>query len=557
MYSDKKNILQLVSLLKGHNVRRIVVCPGSRNAPIVNTLVNCSFFTCYPVTDERSAGFFAIGLALKFVEPIAVCCTSGSALLNIHPAVSEAFYQNIPLIVISADRPSAWIGQKDGQTIPQPNVFGALVKKCVNIPEIHTDEDEWYCNRLVNEALLECTFHQYGPVHINISISEPLFQFNVDVLPKVRVIRRITVLDGYNKLVDSINKFIKYDKILIVVGQINKPLSIFTQVSDVLFTKCTWFAEHLANIENTNNRIIRNFDAALYAMTKDEKEKMVPDVVITLGGHVVSKRLKQYLRQHAVKEHIHVSSDGAIADLFCSLTTVIEQQVEDFVRMLSDNMVNKSSSLYSKQWEDICMHIFPPDFTYSEMSVIGSLIKVLPPHTTVHLANSSTVRYAQLFNLPPSVNICCNRGVNGIEGSLSTAVGYASADHNHLNFIIIGDLSFFYDMNALWNSNYASNIRIVLLNNAAGEIFQSLPGLSMTDASKRAIMATHNTSAKGWAEECGFEYLQVVNDEQLSSSLKKIVSTKICKRPVLMEVYTNTVTDVKILKNYYHQLKQK
>ena len=162
MYSDKKNILQLVALLKAHGVRKIVLCPGSRNAAIVHTLANIEDFTCYSVTDERSAGFFAIGLSLQGGGPAAVCCTSGSALLNLHPAVAEAFYQQVPLIVISADRPAAWIGQMDGQTLPQPHVFGTLVKMSVNLPEVHTEEDEWFCNRLINEAILETTHHAKG-----------------------------------------------------------------------------------------------------------------------------------------------------------------------------------------------------------------------------------------------------------------------------------------------------------------------------------------------------------------------------------------------------------
>lgn len=222
MYTDKKNILQLVALLEAHGITKVVLCPGSRNTPIVHTLSNHPNFTCYPVTDERSAGYFAIGLALNGGKPAAVCCTSGTALLNLHPAVAEAFYQNVPLVVISADRPAAWIGQMDGQTVPQPGVFQTLVKKSVNLPEIHTEEDEWYCNRLVNEALLETNHHGKGPVHINVPISEPLFQFTVDALPEVRVITRyqgLNVYDrDYNDLVDRMNK---YQKRMIIIGQMN------------------------------------------------------------------------------------------------------------------------------------------------------------------------------------------------------------------------------------------------------------------------------------------------------------------------------------------------
>ena len=243
MYSDKKNILQLVALLKAHGVRKIVLCPGSRNAAIVHTLANIEDFTCYSVTDERSAGVFAIGLSLQGGGPAAVCCTSGSALLNLHPAVAEAFYQQVPLIVISADRPAAWIGQMDGQTLPQPEVFRSLVKKSVNLPEIHTEEDEWFCNRLINEALLETNHHGKGPVHINVPVSEPLFNFTTEALPQVRVITRyqgLNVYDrDYNELIDRMNK---YRKRMIVVGQMNLIYLFEKRYTKLLYKHFAWLA---------------------------------------------------------------------------------------------------------------------------------------------------------------------------------------------------------------------------------------------------------------------------------------------------------------------------
>ena len=222
MYTDKRNILQLAALLKEHGIRNVVLCPGSRNIPIVQTLANMADFSCHAVTDERSAGFFALGLALHAGAPAAVCCTSGTALLNLHPAVAEAFYQQVPLVVISADRPQAWIGQMDGQTLPQPGVFGTLVKKSVNLPEVQTDEDEWYCNRLINEALLELNHHGKGPVHINVPVSEPFFKLPVTELPEVRVISRYQGLNVYDKdyrpLIERMNR---YRRRMAVAGQMN------------------------------------------------------------------------------------------------------------------------------------------------------------------------------------------------------------------------------------------------------------------------------------------------------------------------------------------------
>lgn len=554
MYSDKKNILQLVALLQAHGVTRVVLCPGSRNAPIVHTLIGHPAFTCYSVTDERSAGFFAMGLALHGGQPAAVCCTSGTALLNLHPAVAEAFYQKVPLVVISADRPASWIGQMDGQTLPQPGVFHTLVKKSVNLPEISTPEDEWYCNRLINEALLELNHRGKGPVHINVPISEPLFHFTEDVLPEVRVITRYQGLNiydrDYNELIDRLNK---YNKRMVIVGQMNLIYLFEKKYSKLLYKQFAWFTEHLGN-QTVPGIPLKNFDAALYAMTDEMKEKMTPELVITYGGHIVSKRMKKYLRQHPPKEHWHVSADGEVIDLFGgALTTVIEMDPFEFLEKIAFLLDNRTPE-YPRMWENYCKSLPEPQLAYSEMSAIGALIKSLPEQCALHLANSSAVRYAQLFTVPDTVEVCCNRGTSGIEGSLSTAVGYAAAS-TKLNFVVIGDLSFFYDMNALWNNHFGSNLRILLLNNGGGEIFHTLPGLDMSGTSHRFVTAVHKTSAQGWAEERGFLYQKVEDEAQLTEAMTTFTQPELLTRPVLMEVFTNKNKDARILKDYYHNLR--
>lgn len=553
MYSDKKSILQLVALLEAHGIKNVVLCPGSRNAPIVHTLSTHPSFTCYPVTDERSAGFFAIGLFLNSNLPTAVCCTSGTALLNLHPAVAEAFYQQIPLIVISADRPAAWIGQMDGQTLPQPGVFQGLVKKSVNLPEIHTEEDEWYCNRLINEALLEIDHHRKGPVHINIPISEPLFQFTTELLPQVRVIKRYQSLDdSMDDYLDMIKRINQSRKPMIVVGQMNCIYEFLPQDLAFLKKHFVWLGEHISNqaLPDASNC---NFDVALYSMSEKKQKQMAPDFLITYGGHIVSKRLKKFLRQHPPKEHWHVSPDGEIVDLYGSLNTVIEMEPCEFLRELF-RMIECRAPKYPRTWEEYCSSIPEPNFSYSEMSAIGQLIKALPQKSILHLANSSTVRYAQLYSINSTVEVYCNRGTSGIEGSLSTAVGCA-AGSDKLNFVAIGDLSFFYDMNALWNGSIHSNLRILLLNNGGGEIFHTLPGLDVSVPSHKYITADHRTCAEGWAKERGFNYLKVENEEQLIVAMKSFTQPEPMEQPVIMEVFTDMNEDSRILKEYYHQLK--
>ena len=554
MYTDKKNILQLVALLRAHGIKRIVLCPGSRNIPLVQTLANIPDFTCYPVTDERSAGFFALGLALLGGGPAAVCCTSGTALLNLHPAVAEAYYQQVPLVVISADRPAAWIGQMDGQTLPQPGVFGTLVKKSVSLPEVVSEEDEWYCNRLINEALLELSHHGKGPVHINVPISEPFFLLPVNELPNARVITRYQGLNVYDKdyqpLIDRLNR---YQRRMVVVGQMNLIYLFDKRYTKMLYKHFAWFSENISN-QTVPGMPIRNIEPLLCSMNQEEQEKMRPELLITYGGHVISKRLKRFLRKHPPVEHWHISPDGEVMDLYGSLTTLIEMDPFEFLEKIAPMMDNRTPD-YPRGWEARSKAIPQADFAYSEMSAIGKVIRQLPVPCSLHLANSSTVRYAQLFDVPSEVEILSNRGTNGIEGSLSTAIGYATAS-DKLNFIIIGDLSFFYDMNALWNSNYGANVRILLLNNEGGEIFHALPGLVLHENARRFVTATHKSSAHAWAEDRGFEYLSAHNDAELDEAVKRFTEPSVTQRPMLLEVFTDKQLDIELLKEYYHSLKK-
>ena len=554
MYTDKKSILQLVALLKAHGIKKVVLCPGSRNIPIVQTIANIPYFTCYQMTDERSAGFFALGLSLQGGTPAAVCCTSGTALVNLHPAVAEAFYQQIPLVVISADRPVQWIGQMDGQTLPQGEVFGTLVKKAVTLPEVTTEEEEWYCNRLINEALLEMDHHGRGPVHINVPVSEPFFLLPVNELPEARVITRYQGLSVYDKdyqpLIDRLNK---YQRRMVIVGQMNLIYLFDKRYIKMLYKHFAWFTENISN-KTVPGQPIRNIEALMCSMNAETMKKMRPELLITYGGHIISKRLKKFLRRFPPLEHWHISQDGEVVDLYGALTTVIEMDPFEFLEKIAPMLENRTPE-YPRQWEMMSKALPDAEFDYSEMSAIGKVLTRLPEPCSLHLANSSAVRYAQFFRIPEDVEILSNRGTNGIEGSLSTAIGYAAAS-TKLNFIVIGDLSFFYDMNALWNPNYGSNIRILLLNNYGGEIFHALPGLELHENAQRYVTATHSTSGRAWAEDRGFEYFSAKNDAELSGALSAFVDPAITSKPIMLEVFTDKTLDTQLLKEYYHNLKQ-
>lgn len=554
MFSVKKNVLETVALIKAYNISQVVLCPGSRNAPLIQTFSSDPFFTCHIIVDERNAAFYALGIIQATKEPVVVCCTSGSALLNFAPAVSEAYYQKLPLIVISADRTPEWIGQMDGQTIPQFGALGCLSKKNVQLPEIKNDTDLWYCNRLINEALIICKAEK-APVHINIPISEPLFDYSEKELPQARKISYYRP----TKQID-IKRYAKQlrvnQKVIIVVGQniFNPSLSpilnkFVQQINAVVIT------EHLSNCKS--DLFISNADAILSVLDEESKNSFVPDILISIEGHIVSKRLKYFFRQNKPKQHWHVTASLDVVDLFQSLTDLVETDTTCFLENLISNSELKQDSTFYNQWKQISNRIQEPDNKiFSDISVTGKFIQKLPQQSVLHLANSSVVRNAQLFKLDDSVQVYCDRGTNGIESSLPTAIGFASAA-DKLVFMAIGDLSFFYTVGALWNIQHIKNLRIILINNQTGGIFHLLPGLDKASSLKKYVSAEHNTSAKKWAEAAELKYLSATNDEELDKMLDTFVSDENSNQSILLEVFTDMETSKKVSQEYYNKLKTK
>lgn len=553
MFSVKKNVLQTVALLKAYGVKQIVLSPGSRNAPLMQTFSQDAFFECHTIVDERNAAFYALGVIQALQQPVAICCTSGSALLNYAPAVSEAYYQQLPLIVVSADRSPEWIGQMDGQTLPQSGVFGSLSKKSVHLPEIHNETDEWYCNRLINEALIACTADACGPVHINIPLYEPLFDYSEEALPPVRKI-------DYARPQKSvyINPFIEkwntLPKRLIIVGQLFQSPELTTLLENLAErTDCVIFTENLSN--SISPLFISNFDALLYAISDDKKEDFSPNLVITLGGHIVSKRLKHFIRQYKPKNHWHLTESGEVVDLFQSLTNLVETDAIDFFTQLSSQIADKKEKPFFSLWKNASQLIPEPtyDVSFSDISATGDFLKMLPNDSILHLANSSTVRNVQLFQLDKSIKVYCNRGVNGIESTLPSVVGFASV-HKEPVYLIIGDLSFFYGLNALWNIEHMKNLRILLINNGGGGIFHLLPGLNKASSLKEYVSAEHTTQAKDWTLAAGLMYLSAENQNELNDNLKTFTD-KQTNQSVLLEISTNMEISKKAFQEYYHKLK--
>lgn len=534
MYCNKTNVNILTSLLVAHGVRRAVVCPGSRNAAIVHNLNENPDIECFPVTDERSAGFFAIGIAQATGAAVAICVTSGSALLNLAPAVAEAHYQHVPLIVVSADRPQQWIDQLDGQTLPQPGALGCFVRKTVQLPEPANADERWYCNRLVNEALIEA---QQGPVHINVPITEPLFCFDEPQLSAERVIRRYFPSADVRLPDDFLTDLRHSHRPLIIVGQCSKPLNINIDEPDAPIV----LHEALSVFNRTCN-----VDEALAAATPDTFR---PDLVIYVGDAIVSKRLKAFVRKSAGAKTWRVSADGSVEDTFQNLCGIIVGRPESVMPQVwrAVKACADTDADFANAWRTTISDArtkslaYNPDYSQvMAVKLFEQKFEQAAADCFVHYANSISVRLANIY---ANHFVWCNRGVNGIEGSLSTAAGFSAAT-DKTTFCVIGDLSFFYDQNALWNQKLRGNFRILLINNGCGAIFNQLPGLDKSAARNRFVAAEHNTTAMGVCQQNNVLYLSAHNQYELAAGLDELFTLQ-SDRPILLEVLTSAQTDEK------------
>ena len=549
MYSDKENINILTSLLVSYGVRHIVVCPGSRNAPLVHNFDVSPDITTHAVTDERSAAFFALGLRLRLRQPVAVCVTSGSALLNTMPGAAEATYQHEGIIIISADRPQAWIGQLDGQTMPQHGALGTFASPSVSLPEPHNDTERWLCRRLICEAMIANTCPPFPSVHINVPVSEPLFGFSTPCLPEIPPVG-IADLDDQNGR-ETLRRILKGKRRLMVIsGQTSDD-----SVAGFLMDKASGFV-FVAEWLSPYGRV-RHIDEILRTTCAEELDNMRPDCIVYIGGHTVSKRLRHYMRSLDSRTmFITVSDDGMLHDVSQHTTLVVKATAGDFMRMICNGAICPDADMdFVRRWHDMdnmaARRISASCPPYSQMLAIRRLEENIDnSKDIVCYANSLSVRAGMMY---ASAYRYCNRGLNGIEGTLSMAAGMAAgAKEEGMTagnmtaaqnvYCVIGDLSFFYDSNALWIQELSGNLRIMLINNQRGAIFGMLPGLDRSPAHKPLIAAGHNATAEGICSQYGMEYYRATDIPSLEEGIR-LLTSGVHDRPVVLEVLTDADTD--------------
>lgn len=555
--SAKPNARYLSALLKQHNCTEVVIAPGSRNAPLIIAFTEDDEYNCISVPDERVTGFIALGKIIALKKPVAIFCSSGSASVNFHPAITEAYYQKLPLIVITADRPKEWINQGIGQAIQQENIFEKHMVKSINLDREPLDElTQNYNQRLINEAMLASA---NGPVHINVAFNEPLYNTVDSINENVRVIKTLSAKNELDRkdLRELGMQWNKAGKILVLAGQMEKNEDLEKALND-LNRKSPFliFSETVSNLNADRN--VRAIDRLINTLSDKDKADLIPDLLITIGGDVVSKMVKSLLKKEGIK-HWHISPYKEVKDTFLNLEKVIPLEATSFFKTLQTVADEKSSS-YADKWialDEIKSkhHLdFVESIPYSDFKVLSTIYDALPADGILHMANSTSVRYAQLFDHKESIKHYANRGTSGIDGCTSTAIGHAMHVNNMLT-LITGDVAFLYDSNAFWNDTMPSNSRVIVINNGGGNIFRIIEGPDKNDKFERFQETTHNLKVKGIVENFGIDYTLVDNENELGIALSDFYSAT--KGPKVLEVVTPRIESPEILKKYFRFIKER
>lgn len=519
-------------------------------------------FETFSIPDERVAAFFALGMAQQTGETVGIVSTSGSASLNFAPAIAEAYYQRIPLLALTADRPPEWIDQGNGQTMRQRDLYRNYIKKSYEISHetVHPDEI-WYNVRIYNEAINETRIEPKGPVHINIPLREPLYDIKVDKLsdPEIKVIDQFSPPPELSD--DVLDKFARE------WNQTNKKLILcgITPRSEALNTLLVQLSEDPSVViltETTSNvmhpSFIEQLDRVLFTINEQDGKEFKPDLLLTFGTNIVSKKIKTLFRNWSIPEHWHLDETDIVIDTFKSLTRHLRcDLVHFFTELVSRHQVANSN--FKAIWQARNTHCKQRHHTYMEQVIWSDLLayhhclSTLPENTRLQMANSTAVRYVQLMEKRKDISYYSNRGVAGIDGCTSTAVGAAWVC-DAKTVLVTGDIAFLYDSNALWIPYLKENLRIIVFNNQGGNIFRFIPGPDTTNQLETYFEAHHQIEAKYIAKAFSIPYYSVGNEKELISILPDFWNDQADKRPAILEIFTPRIENARILKAYFKSL---
>ena len=540
----------IIEILHAKGITTIIISPGSRNAPLTIGFASHPDFTCYSIADERSAAFYAVGMAQQIKKPVAVVCTSGSALLNYYPAFAEAFYSQIPFVVISADRPQSKIDIGDGQTIRQENVFANHSLFNANLTEEASDDNDFLINEAINTA-----FAKKGPVHINAPFEEPLYETVSELAVEPKIISAVTTDFIYDEPISEYASIWNTSKKKLVLVGVNEPNAVEQKFLDKLAND----PSVVVLIETTSNlhhpKFINTIDSIITPFTHEDFLDFQPEILVTFGGMIVSKRIKAFLRKYQPNHHWHIDTlraydtFGCLTKHFVATPNLFFESFFIFTESVESHYNQLAQDIKKLRQQKSVEYLAKIPFT--DFKVFEKVLPVLPKNSQLQISNSSPIRYAQLFDIEKSIEVFSNRGTSGIDGSTSTAIG-AAVGSGKPNVFIAGDIGFLYDSNALWNNYIPKNFKIILINNGGGGIFRILPGHDETPVFNTFFETSHCLTAEHLAKMYGFNYLTASNETTLDESLKILFSND--NKPTLLEVFTPTLENDKVLLQYFKEL---
>lgn len=552
-----KNIPEICAQL---GVKKAVIAPGSRNAPLIFAFTAQTDIECLSITDERSAAYFALGISQHSNEPVALVCTSGTAVLNFAPAIAEAYYQNIPLIIFTADRPAELIDQADGQTLRQSNIYGNYIKAAFDLPvETTTAADLLFFDRQVSQALDTAMAFPQGPVQINVPLREPIYTAIPDQHSNPKIIKTCAAQAVLSKesLDELQEKWLKYKRKLIVFGVfpknecLNRLAHQLANEPDVVV-----LAENLSNIAGEG--IITQPESLFSRINSlSNKDNFRPDLLITIGHSVICKQLKVFLRDRMADEQWQIESSLPYVDTYQSLTMVVPGlATEIFGKMPFGKTKSNYAAVYDNELFKVHqLHnkfLLSAQQALSDLSITTELLQQLPAGAVLHLANSTSVRWTQLFSAREDLTYICNRGTSGIDGSLSTAAGYAYSAKQPTVFLT-GDLSFIYDSNGLWNNYITDHFKIVVMNNNGGNIFRFIGDKELMTNSLEFFTTPHQVRIQSLAEAYGIEYLSCCTLDDLEQSITRLLQSE---KATVLEIFTDSDLNTENYKGYFTNIRK-
>lgn len=553
MYTAHKHLQILIALLKKHGVTHLVLSPGARSIPFVRSVEIDPDFTCYSVVDERSAAFFAMGLAQELNQPVGLACTSSTATCNYYSAVVEAYFQQVPLVLLTFDRDQYLLGQMENQMIEQKGMYGIYCQTSITIPNVKDSHDFGYCQRIINEALLEMTHHGGKPVQINIPIFSP-DAFNVKQLPEVKKIERLIAGTQSKEWEEKKENICSKKKILFVFGQgkcltqeEEQALNVFCEQYD-----CVIATEHMSNVHNKYTLLTYGLAETI---SDGKFSEYMPDLLISYGGNV-SGRLKDLFRTRPNQvEHWSIREDGKLVDIFKNLSVIYESTLLYFLHYFSDtDTENSNAHEYYKIWEHGVSDAKVRNVKFSNFYVAQKIAENVQPNSIVHTGILNSTRHMNFFELDNSIEYYSNIGAFGIDGTLSTFLGQSVAT-DKMCYLLLGDLSFLYDMNSVSIRHLRGNVRIIVVNNGGGGEFHYIMGKERIPTIDKHISAGHHHSIQGWVESLGFAFYSAHGKEEFDQQFERFMQYD-GEVPAVIEVFTDMEEDAQITKQVIAELRQ-